>query len=42
VQGTGVLGPRVIEKRDFYRQDSYVIRWNKGEEKSIEITRGSI
>jgi hypothetical protein len=42
VQGTGALGPGVMEKRDFYRRDNYVIRWNKGEEKSVETTRGSV
>jgi hypothetical protein len=42
VQGTGALGPRAVEKRDFYRRDSYAVRWNKGEEKSVETTRGSV
>jgi hypothetical protein len=31
-----------MEKRDFYGRDSRAIRWNKGEEKSVEITRGSV
>ena len=39
VQGTRVLGPRIVEKCDFYRRDSYIIKWNKGEEKSVKIIK---
>jgi hypothetical protein len=42
VQGTGALGLRVMEKRDFYKQDNRVIKWNKGKEKSIKIVKGSV
>ena len=42
VQGTGVLGLGVVEKRDFYGQDCCAIKWNKGEEKSVEIVKGSV
>jgi hypothetical protein len=42
VQGTGVLGLGVVEKRDFYKRDNRVIKWNKGEEKSVEIVKGSV
>jgi hypothetical protein len=42
VQGTGALGPGVVEKRDFYGRDNRAIRWNKGEEKSVETARGSV
>ena len=42
MQGTGVLGLEIVEKCDFYKRDYYVVKWNKGEEKSVEIARGSV
>jgi hypothetical protein len=28
-----------VEKRDFYGRDYYIVKWNKGEEKSVEIVK---
>jgi hypothetical protein len=42
MQGTGILRLKVIEKRDFYKRDNRVIKWNKGKEKSVEIIKGSV
>ncbi len=42
MQGTGVLGLKVMEKCDFYGRDNRVVKWNKGEEKSVKIAKGSV